>query len=506
MTPPRPRRPATALLLLLAVPLFVAGCSTDGDGAAGGDAATTAPATTTTVARPPGPAADLSEELTGGRGIQLAAGTAGPELADAGYVESEVVVAGTATSYRSEGELPADGRFELSPADSAEYRTRAVIRRPADPEDFNGTVVVEWLNVSGGFDANPDYAYMADELLRGGYAWVGVSAQYVGIEGGPVAVGIGGGDAGRGLRASDPERYGSLSHPGDAFSYDIVTQLGRALRQGSGLGDLRPDRVLAVGESQSAFALTTYVNGVQPLTRAFDGVLLHSRGGAAAPLGEPGSGIAIAQAITGPPVMVRTDTEVPVLILQSESDIVSVIGYFPARQDDTDRIRLWEVAGTAHADQFLIGPVADLVDCGVPVNDGPQHLAAKAALRSLDRWVRDGTPPPPAPRLAVDDEDGGPTIRRDGDGIAVGGIRTPQVDVPVDVLSGEPGPSASVICLLLGSTRPLPPERLVELHTDRATYQERYDDAAAAVIDAGFVLPEDRGALLADASPDRFPA
>jgi hypothetical protein len=494
-------------MAVAATALLVAGCSTS-DGTAGDDG-TTEPPTTTTIPRPPGPAADVSEELTGGNGLQLAAATAGPDLAAAGYTESEVVVAGTATSYLSEGELPADGRFELIPADAtATYRTRAVIRRPADAGDFNGTVVLEWLNVSGGADANPDYAYMSDELLRGGYAWVGVSAQYVGIEGGPVAVGVdaAGSTAGQGLRAADPERYGTLSHPGDAFAYDIVTQLARALRAGDGLGDLRPERVLAVGESQSAFALTTYVNGVQPLTGAFDGFLLHSRGGAAAPLGTPGSGIAIVEAITGPPAIVRTDTAVPVLILQSETDIVSVIGYYPARQEDSDRIRLWEVAGTAHADRYLLGPVADAVDCGAPINEGPQHFVVKSALRSLDRWVRDGTPPPAAPRLTVEEVDGRPTIERDVDGIAVGGIRTPQVDVPVDVLSGDPGPSTSVICLLLGSTRPLPTERLVELHTDRATYEQRYGDAAAAVVDAGFVLPEDRDVLLADAAPERVPA
>ena len=49
---------------------------------------------------------------------------------------------------------------------------------------------------------------------------------------------------------------------------------GRALREPGAtdaLGGLEPERVLAVGESQSAFALTTYVNGVQPLTLAFAG-------------------------------------------------------------------------------------------------------------------------------------------------------------------------------------------------------------------------------------------
>ena len=36
--------------------------------------------------------------------------------------------------------------------------------------------------------------------------------------------------AGKGLRAIDPERYGDLHHPGDAYAYDIYTQVARALR------------------------------------------------------------------------------------------------------------------------------------------------------------------------------------------------------------------------------------------------------------------------------------
>ena len=120
---------------------------------------------------------------------------------------------GTATSYRRRRiRCPADGMFELEPAGEADYVTRIIVRRPADPEAFNGTVVQEWLNVSAGADSQPDYTYLADELLRGGYAWVGVSAQHVGVEGGddrggrartPRAPG-----SATGSRTNDPERYG----------------------------------------------------------------------------------------------------------------------------------------------------------------------------------------------------------------------------------------------------------------------------------------------------------
>ena len=111
-----------------------------------------------------------------------------------------------------------------------------------------------------------------------------MSAQRIGVEGGDILVEVPEAQArglGQGLRRMDPERYGDLHHPGDAFAYDIFTQVARGLRSPvelDPLDGLEVERVLAVGESQSAFTLTTYVNGVQPLTEQFDGFLIHSRG------------------------------------------------------------------------------------------------------------------------------------------------------------------------------------------------------------------------------------
>jgi Alpha/beta hydrolase domain len=500
--------PRRLLAIALVVLAMTAACSSDESDAdpaeedTAEDQATPLPAPD----RVDGPAATLTE-LTGGSGVFLGAATAAdlPE----GWVEEEFAAEGNATSYRAAGELPADGGFELTEDATADYSTRVVVRRPTDAADFGGTVVVEWLNVSGGVDANPDYSYMSEELVRGGYAWVGVSAQRIGVEGGPVAVAasIGEGIAGQGLRALDPERYGDLHHPGDAFSYDIYTQVARALRapgtdSADPLDGLEPERVLAVGESQSAFALTTYVNGVQPLTGQFDGFLVHSRGGAAAPLGAAAEGIDIASTIGGAPTRIRTDGAAPVLVLETETDLLSVLGYLPARQPDDEMLRLWEVAGTAHADTRIIGPLADSLGCPTAINDGPHHFVAKAALRALDTWVRNGEAPPEAPRLEIDESGAAPVFRRDENGIALGGIRTPQVDVPVATLSGEAGEGASIICLLSGSTVPLPPERLAELYDSADAYVDEYTQAADAAIESGFVLDDDREALLDAADPD----
>src|SRR4029077_10870271 len=93
-----------------------------------------------------------------------------------------------------------------------------LIRRPTDARRFNGIVVVEWLNVTAQSEGAADFMQMQEELIRSGYAWVGVGAQAVGV------------NSGTGLKAWDAARYGSLVHPGDAYSYDIYSQAAQAIR------------------------------------------------------------------------------------------------------------------------------------------------------------------------------------------------------------------------------------------------------------------------------------
>ena len=121
--------------------------------------------------------------------------------------------------------------------------------------------------------------------------------------------------------------------------------------------------------------------------------------------------------------------------------------YLPARQPDSAYVRLWEVAGTAHADLFQIGEFEELLGCPRPVNRGQQAYVVRAALRWLDGWARGGDPAP----------DGGRgwswTARRSSSttaGNARGGVRTPVVDAPVELLRGDTEPDASYLCQLFG--------------------------------------------------------
>jgi hypothetical protein len=112
------------------------------------------------------------------------------DIADVGYAAEEFVISGTASSYSSATELGADGRWTVTSADTADFATRIVVLTPTDRSRFNGTVLVEWLNVSGGIDAPAVWMMAHREMLRSGYGYVAVSAQRVGVEGGANLMGI----------------------------------------------------------------------------------------------------------------------------------------------------------------------------------------------------------------------------------------------------------------------------------------------------------------------------
>jgi alpha/beta hydrolase family protein len=427
------------------------------------------------------------------------------DLTTVGYVQEEFFISGTASAYANQGTLGVDGEWTVMPADSAAYKTRILVRRPADKRKFNGTVVVEWLNVTAGLDAAPDWTQSHVELIRDGFAWVGVSAQYVGVEGGGGLLEV----IDLHLKKVNPARYGSLHHPGDSFSYDMFSQAGATLRDASAvktlLGDLTPTKVIAAGESQSAFRLVTYIDAVHPLARVYDGYLVHSRSGAiGAALSEsPEPAIGVPGG-----ALIRSDVDVPVLMYETETDL-TFLDYVAARQDDTDRVRTWEVAGTAHADAYLLvlnlgpedlgtspdvvapvvtaAPLPGILVCGSPINSGPQHFVLNAAFAALNRWIRHRRPPHPAPRLDV--EGSPPTLMTDAHGNALGGIRTPQVDVPIATFTGQQ--SGSILCQLFGTTTLLDSATLASLYPDHATFVAGYRKSLKRAVRPRFLLRPD---------------
>jgi hypothetical protein len=447
-------------------------------------------------------AATVTGPVTGGKlGIPF---TSMPEgMADsAHYTESEYYVSGTATQYHTQGGLAADGKWNLQAAGTAPYKSRVIVRRPADPAKFSGNVIVEWFNVTGGVDVDADFGFLHPEIFRAGDAYVGVSAQKVGVDNPGFDIA---GITATGLKAWDPERYGSLNHPGDRYSYDIFSQVGAALKGPAGttlLGGLEPKKVIGAGESQSAGRLISYIDGVHPLAKAYDGYLVHSRFANGAGF-EPTS--------LSPAVAVRADLGVPVLQFVTETDLVN-LGFKAARQPDTDKLRTWEVTGTAHADQNLldyqgsatsrtVGPIADPTMGCQNINNGPQRYVVRRAWSDLKTWVNGGAAPPKGDQISMT----GNTFNRDAGGNALGGIRTPAVDVPIAAHSGVAGSGSGPFCFLFGYSKPYDAATLKTLYPTHDDYVAKVTASADQAVGKGFISAGDAAEIVDDAGQAPVP-
>lgn len=407
----------------------------------------------------------------------LAAGAAPYDPSGAGYVEEEYFFSGTATTY-------------TDPPRTAPYKMRMLVYRPLSKKQFNGTAVVEWENVTGQVPGgHPMFAWLDSYVIPAGYVYVQVAAQAV-----PAAAGaLGQGQVG--YVAFDPNRYGTLQHPGDDFSFDIYSQAMQALTHRVGvdpMGGLKVDQIIATGNSQSANRLHTYLETVQRDVNLADAFLLDAGGSKT----------------------FENELPVPTIHLLSED------GFSADEPNRTTNYRLWEVAGASHSDAELgrnlnvvnvpgaprrsweeqqklfadrhygeEGPSAHATCViGPGGNEYPRRYAVDAAVHHLRRWAAGGAPAPSAPRVAYDAT--GQPVRDPSTGNVVGGLRLPPIDVPVATYLGNS-------CVLFGQTIPFDPVRLSMLYPSHDDYVAKMQDATDSAVDAGYLLPVDAAELMA---------
>lgn len=406
-------------------------------------------------------------------------------LSEKGFVEHAFLMSGNAQKYQASGPWADDGKWDATVVSEANpYLTTVIVRRPADPAKFNGVVLVEWLNVSAGYPMDVDWSMDREAILREGYAYVGVNAQKVGITG-----------------LQKLKQYGALyanaSIPDDKLSFDIMSQMGKAVREQAAalLGPLQPKVVIATGHSQSASALVTYANAVQPIEGIFDGFFLHGRSN---------SGLKLSTSDRVPSkTALRSDTKVPIFMIQSELD-VGAMAPATSKQLDTNMLRHWEVAGSTHADQYLLDNI-ELVSsidlnwamptCKSPKNTMPFYMAQIAGVHHLTEWITHGTLPPVAPRMQRDLFG---KIKKDANGHAIGGLRLPDLEVPIaqygqsNMTKGSLAFLDLFACIASGSTTPFTASQLAARYPTHADYVRKYTAAADAAVAKGYIRPVDR--------------
>lgn len=398
------------------------------------------------------------------------------DLSAWGYVEEEFFLEGTARQYDlTEGAPP-----RVLPGEYP-YRTRVVVRRPDDPDQFNGVVLLEWLNVTLGFDWPIDWMQAHEHILRSGYAWVGVTAQRVGVHAA----------RGTGLRDWNPERYGALDLTADStlledeLAFDVFAQAAAAVRDPGPtrpLGPLVPRLVLATGHSQSAFRLTTYHNRVQPSTRLIDGFLIHGGGGR------------LADGVGTKVFKINAETDLW-LRRQPQAAI---------RQADSGVLRTWEVAGTSHLDAHLMSRLLELqrrdlgsslnIECDdPPMSRIPLRYVLNAAYDHLAAWIADGIAPPSAPLIELTSTQP-VTVARDSLGNALGGVRLPDHAVPVATNGGRNG--GGPFCDLYGTYQPFDDATLAALYPTRNAYVAAFTRSVRENLEAGYILETDADEML----------
>jgi hypothetical protein len=407
-------------------------------------------------------------------------------LASYGYSEEEYFIAGTGSTYNTTGAINVTGTKLTTGGPNGNgtfpFKTRIVVRRPTNPADFNGKVVVEWNNVTAGYDLEANWFGDPYYLIKHGYAYVTVSAQNVGVNY---------------LKTKfNAERYGSLEvgPAGDALSFDVFGAAVKAVRGlGVGpepLGSLTPSisKVTASGESQSCGRLVTYFNKIAPIHQIVDDYLL-----------------------TVCTTEIRSDR--PEKALRIITEFENKEQQKEAEAPTNPSLRHWEAAGASHVPFLAVANWTVPVDrdTGVqtaictnpPLSKVSWPYLVNVGTKELNEWQEGGSPPTLAPRGEYENTK---TLKRDSLGIAKGGIRLPEMDVPTGVNRGDnsaappPNPgNASAFCQLLGQYKPFSEETLQTLYTDYGDYVDKVKADTEKLVGEGFLLPEDGLRLVASA-------
>ncbi len=432
---------------------------------------------------------------------------------EAGYVEDEYFFEGTANVYEEHGERSKKILHENMP-----YCNRFLMRKPADAERFSGNIVVEILNATAGFDIDRMWIVGAREFMRNGDIYVGVTSKP---------------DVLDSMMKADSERYESISwripydRPENQYGvtdravlpkkkecetglfWDMLTELSEILRTDEKIIPAGTKRYLyLLGWSQSAVYMYTYLKYFafsETGKSVFDGYL--AAGGVHSFI------VPLNQNDYGRETDVRknriTYMPVPFISVQTESENARFEG-LKVRQEDSDeenlKYRIYEIAGATHDTKFSLldyyvedqdmektgyKPCYDQFLDDYP-NDYPYEYCFYAIYRMLFSWVRDGSCPPHGERIAVD-VDG--ENKKDALGNAIGGVRTPFLDVPVvtyypysaikrenDVIDKHG---------LLGHTEPFSKYKFEKLYGTIENYRKLVEQSAKEHAAKGYLLPED---------------
>ena len=416
------------------------------------------------------------QEMPAGSGIPETSATRSPsefdetlpEFSD-DYIETEHLLSGEANTYTG----PATGPATVA-SSGHRYVTRVLARYPKQLTRFSGRVVIEPFNTTYGIDRDALWLHVATLLQAQGDAWIGISVRAWSSDE---------------LKRRDPLRYADVDIVSNDLVWDMLWAIGTLVKHGehSPLRDLPVRHVYLGGYSQSSVDTATFAAAFGAV---YDGFFPTAHAASLTPLAL-GEGLPRFEYAPMPPI------GVPVIEVQPQSDVEGFRfdefvnpGSASVRRPDNDtaedRFRLYEIAGAPHA--------AKIIGCDGNGSSFPMSAFVRAALRNLFRWAEDDIAPPTAPRIVLEIDDRVAEAAVDRFGNARGGVPSPFLDVPIARYKAHstPGP----VCALAGWEAPLPCEVLADRYGDVQTYLAEFTISLDEIIQAGFLLEDDRGAIL----------
>lgn len=325
---------------------------------------------------------------------------------------------------------------------------------------------------------------------------------------------------------------------GFAIVRDVADFLAHAAADSAGTANPlsgKISRVLASGKSQTGRFLKTFLlNGFNQVNgrRVIDGMHVFVSGAGLLPILRAGTGpvssgdgapnfadpdfpgvndgpLTIGEIIA----RVRARGEVPpkMLMINSTLDYYSIrasLGRTGAKGTADlplpANVRMYDIAGGSHV------TVVKAPSC----EQEPERLdwapVSRATLLRLDDWVVSNQEPPPTRLMPLQPSGDDPLVlrapkglpdaviqvpKRDADGNVVGGVRLPDIAVPLGV-HGLQNTPRSFTCSLVGAYHPFSAEKLNELYKNQDDYLNRVRIAARQAEAEGFLLPGDAAVII----------
>jgi hypothetical protein len=378
--------------------------------------------------------------------------------------------------------LPAD--FSPRPqTGTGSYTTRIIVYRPRDMKKFSGNVIVEPFHSAGSVET---FSVANRFFLTRGDAVVHISVPGLFPA----------------MKKLSEERYGRLSMADRSLFWTSMSQIATLLKMGGPNSPLpAPGRHLYMtGYSGSADTTYIFANYHHKLTRLPDGKPVFS---GYLPL----SHLMVVQPIDAVIVTAATECD---MYGATDGDLPATRAFRPKFDSDApeSRRRRFELAGAFHGpfqppEPGMAIPLrggdpggenGNFAPCKAaqkwPADAQPHHVPNRAMLEACfhhaSRWVDQGIAPP---RAALLETDVTGAIVRDADGNAKGGLRFPDIAVPMETFTPA-AKGGTRNCGSGGYSMAFSREKLVQLYGSRDKYLALYDATADKLVKDGYILPE----------------